>query len=56
MVQIDALLFKKCRDGGKVRLMGIDVVFTGIIFEGSSRNDERRSGNYFVLTIRLCKY
>lgn len=53
MVQINALLFEKCRDRGKVRLMGIDVVFTGIILESFSRYYERRFWNYLVLTIWL---
>ncbi len=53
MVKVNTTFFQQCGNCGKVGFSTIDVIFAGVVFEGSSRYDQGRVRNNFVLSIGL---
>ena len=53
MVEVNAPLLQKCRYRREVGLLTIDIIFAGVVLEGSSRDDQGRVRKDFMLSIWL---
>lgn len=53
MIEIYATVAQKSCDDCEARLLAIDVVFAGVVFENLAGNNKLRIGDYFMATPRL---